>query len=254
MIQPSQKGWQPKGAVSFVPEIIQNKKVKIDFQFDPSDLEPTWLGEMKTNGSSIEEFPFVQYIYEYITKRAIRDVNNCVINGVFVAPTTGVPGPALTSFNGLLKVYSNAITAGKIVPTTTGALTSTNIVNKVESVFDGVHADFREQALVLVMSPTHLRNYFRAKRGADFQNDLGLAANTMLDFTNCKIVAPQYMNGSNRIIVTLRENLLQIEDGVHEEEKLVIQQDKRDLVVLGNFKRGIGFGITTGYVWGNEQA
>ncbi|SFC95249.1 hypothetical protein SAMN05421780_11411 [Flexibacter flexilis DSM 6793] len=254
MMQPYQKGWTPKGSVNFKPEIIKNRPVKVDYTFNPKDLEATWIGHLKTNNSSPEAYPFVEYIYDKITERLKRDINKCTVNGSYVAPTPGVAGGAMTSFDGILKVTADAITAGKIVPTATGTISAANIVSKVESVFDSVNSEFRDGELVMLISPTHRRNYFRAKRGADFQNDLTAAANSTLDFTNCTMVSPMYMNGSNRIIITQKTNLLMLEDGVNEEENIIVQSNRRELEVMVDFKRGVGFGITEGLVWANEQA
>lgn len=254
MMQPYQKGWTPKGGAKFKPEKIKNRPVKVDYSFNPKDLEGTWIGYLKTNGSSPEQYPFVAYIYDKIIERLKRDVNKCTINGSYVAPTPGVAGGAMTSFDGILKVTADAITAGKITPMATGLITPANIVSKVESVFDSVDIEFRDGELVMLISPTLRRNYFRAKRGADFQNDLTLAANSTLDFTNCSMASPMYMNGSNRIIITTKSNLLMLEDGVNEEEKIIVQENRRELELMVDFKRGIGFGITQGLVWSNEQA
>lgn len=254
MTQPYQSGWTPKGEATFRPEIIKARGVKVDFPFTPKSLEATWIGYLKTNGSSPEEYPFVQYIYEKIVEKVAREVSSCTINGVYVAPTAGTAGGAATSFNGILKVVTDAITATKITATVTGAITSVNVVDKIELLVDALPNEYRDQELTMLMSPSVARMYFR-KRRADFggNNDYK-AGETLVDFTNVKIVTPRYMNGSSRLIVTKSDNLLMVEDGVNEEENILVQANRRQLEVMMDFKRGVGFGIIQDYVWANDQA
>lgn len=254
MIQPYQSGWTPKGEVKFKPETIKVRPVKVDFPFTPKKLEATWLGYLKTNGSKPEEYPFVQYIYEQILVKVAREVNNVTINGVYVAPTTGTAGSAAAAFNGLLKVVTDAITASKITPITTGAITSSNVVDKIEAIVDGIPGDQRSQPLTMLMSPTLRTMYFRKRRG-DFGSNIDYkAGEEMVDFTNVRIVSPTYMNASQRVIVTSPNNLLLLEDGVNEEENIIVQANRRELELMMDFKRGVGFGIIDGMVWTNDQA
>jgi hypothetical protein len=254
MMQPYQTAWTPKGTVSFKPEIIKARPVKVDFPFTPKALEASWIGFLKTNNSSPEEYPFVKYIYEKIIERVIRDLNSCIINGVYVAPTPGTPGAAATSFNGLRKVVVDAIAAGKITAFATGALSTANIVDKVEALCDSVDEQFKGQPLTLIMSNTWKTAYFRRKR-ADFGGNTDYSAEkTLVDFTNVEIKTPTYMNGSNRLIISPPSNILLVEDGVNEEEKMIVQANRRELEVMMDFKRGVGFGIIEGQVWANDQA
>ena len=254
MTQPYQSGWTPKGEATFTPEIIKTRPIKVDFPFTPKALEATWIGYLKTNGSSPEEYPFVAFIYEKIVEKVAREVSNTCINGVYVAPTAGTAGAAIASFNGLLKVVADGITAAKITPTTTGAITATNVVEKIELMVDSLPNENRDQELVMLMSPSIKRWYFRKLR-LDFGANVDYTAGKeMVDFTNVRIVSPRYMNGSQRLIITRPENLIMVEDGVSEEENILVQANRRQLEVMMDFKRGVGFGIMKNYVWTNDQA
>lgn len=254
LTQPYQKAWTPKGTGTFSPEILKNRPVKVDFTLEPKALEATWIGYLKTNGSSHEEYPFVQYIYERIIEKVARELNYTTINGVYAAPTPGTAGAAAAAFNGILKIVTDAITATKITPTATGALSTSNIRTKVEQMVDALPTEHRDQELVMLMSPSWARAYFRLNR-TDFGANIDYkAGETTVDFTNVKIVTPQYMNGSSRMIITPAANLFLLEDGVNEQEKMIVQANRRELEVMMDFKRGVGFGIIENYVWTNDQA
>lgn len=254
VIQPYQKGWQPKGDVKFIPETIKARDVKVDLPLDLKDMEKKWIGYLKTNGSSPEEFPFVAYIYQRLTERIARDLNKCVINGKYVAVTPGTPGAALASFDGLLEVVDVAETAGKITEHATGALANATIIDQVEGTFDSVPGDIKELDLVMLISPDWRRNYFRAKRGEFGSNVDYKGANPVIDFTNCEMMSPTYMNGSDKLIITPRENLIGVEDGINEEDDIRVQMNRRTLEVMVDLKRGVGFGIIEGYVFTNDGA
>lgn len=254
LTQPYQKAWTPKGTATFTPEILKNRGVKVDFTLEPKALEATWIGYLKTNGSSPEEYPFVQYIYDRIIEKVARELNNTTINGVYAAPTPGTAGSAASAFNGILKIVTDAITATKITPVATGALSAANIRTKIEQMVDALPTEHRDQELVMLMSPSWARAYHRLNR-TDFGANIDYKpGETMVDFTNVKIVTPLYMNGSSRLIITPAANLFLLEDGVNEEEKMIVQANRRELEVMMDFKRGVGFGIIEDYVWTNDQA
>ena len=181
--------------------------------------------------------------------------------GVYAAPTAGTAGAAGTSADGLLKIISNAVTATKITPIATGAVTEANARESFEMVFDGVAADFQDQPLICLASPQLARLYKRDYR-AEFGPNQDYTAmrkedqTIMIDGTNCEITPIPGMNGSQKIIITTPENLLRVIDGTEEDSNfnLRFQVDKRIIDVLGDFKMGWGFAIIEGLVWVNDQA
>lgn len=254
LIQPYQKAWTPKGNAIFKPEILKVRPIKVDFTFEPKSLEAQWIGYLKTNGSSPTEFPFVAFVYQKMMEKVGRELSNVTINGVYAAPTAGTAGAAAASMNGLLKVVTDAITATKIVPIATGAVNATNVRDKVEQMVDALPVDHRNQELAMLISPTLARLYFRRNR-ADFGGNIDyVSGQTKVDFTNVTMVSPLYMAGSSRIIITPKENLFLLEDGVNEEEKMEVQSNRREIEIMMDFKRGVGFGIIENMVWANDQA
>ena len=255
VVQPTNPNaeWSPKGVVAFKPEIIKVRDGKVDLPLKLKDLEKKWIGYLKNNGSSPQEFPFVAYIYERIIERIARDLNRCTINGVYTVPTTTAAGSALHMFNGLLKVYADAVTDGKINVNPTGALLRSTIIDQVEETYDSVPGEFKEMELAMLISPDWKREYFRRKRDVYGSNIDYDPMNATVDFTTCRMVSPKYMNGSQKIIITPASNLILCEDGINEEESLMAQMNRRTLELMGDFKRGVGFGIIEGFVWGNDQ-
>jgi len=252
--QPYQKQWTPKGTGTFKPEIIKARPVKADLELDLKDLEAKWIGYLKTNGSSPQEFPFVQFIYQKIVERMARDLNKASINGVYSSPTAGTAGAANDSVDGFLQIISQAITDTKISPYTTGALSATSIIDDIEGFFDSIPTEMKELDLVLMMSPDWARTYFRKRRETFGNNQDYTSAKRTVDFTNTRIVTPTYWNGSDRLVITPAENVFMVEDGVNEEDEIRTQLDKRTINAMIDCKRGVGFGVLKDYVFSNDAA
>lgn len=254
VMQNYQEAWTPKSEAAFKPSTIKNRPVKVDFPFTPKKLEATWIGYLKTNGSKPTEYPFVQYIYEKLIERLKRDLNKCMVQGVYVAATPGVASPAMESFDGILEVRQQAVDASDMTVIATGAITTANIVTKVEQLVDGVDEDFKGLELELFMSEAWRTAYFRKRRDPSFSNyGQGSIDDAVVDFTNVKIVCPKYWTGDG-MIITPKGNIVMLEDGVNEEEDMIVQANRRMLEVMMDFKRGVGFGITKDYTWTNDQS
>lgn len=261
IIQPYQKPWTPKGDIKFIPEILKVRRIKIDLPLDPIDLERTWEGK-RIDGSLPEGQELLEgYIFAEIIKRIKKDLEfRSIFKGVYAAPVAGTPGAAADSFDGVLKLVADAITANKIVPVATGAVTPTNTREKFEDVFDGVDSDYQNEPLVALSSPTLLRWYkrdYRSEFGAnqDYRGMNGELQSVTIDGTNTEIVGCPGMAGSQRIIITKKENLKRLIDGTSEDTdfNLRFQVNRRDIEVLGDFKMGVGFPIIKGLVWTNDQ-
>jgi hypothetical protein len=260
VLQPYQKTWTPKGDATFSPEIIKARRIKIDMEFDPVDLERTWEGE-RIDGSLPEGQELLEgYIMSQVLAKAKKEIEfQIAFKGKYVTPTTGVPGAAGTSADGLLQIVANAIAAGKIVPVPTGAITPANARESFELLFDSIDSDYQDQDLVALASPQLLRNYKRDYR-TEFGGNQGYPGiskedqTVFIDGTNTEIIPIPGMNGSSTIIITPRENLIRVIDGTSEDEDLNLrfQVDKRIIDVLGDFKMGWGFAIIEGLVWVND--
>lgn len=262
ILQPYQKDWTPKGDPTFSPETLKARRIKIDMELDPVDLEKTWEGK-RIDGSLPEGQQLLEgYIMDQILIKAKKEIEYSIaFKGVYAAPTAGTAGAANTSANGLLKTVTDAITATKITPVATGAITASNARDAFEQVFDGVDTDFQDQPLIALASGQLTRWYkrdYRAEFGPnqDYKGMNGEDKAVYIDGTETQIVPIPGMNGSQRIIITTPENLLRVIDGTGEDGDLNLrfQVNRRIIEVLGDFKMGWGFGIIEGLAWANNQA
>ncbi len=251
-LQPYQRGWTPKGAVKFKPNIIKNYSIKLDWAFNPKDFEGTWLGYLKTNGSTAAEFPFVKFMYRLITKKINSELASIVVNGEHKTPTKGTPGAAKDSLNGLRFLVKKMIADGQVKPFATGALTESDIGKKMRDLWKSIDPFYRNKELLMLTSGSHIVSYHEWKEDQTGMNQDYKPGETKLKFSNTRFQALSGMEGSDRLIVTPPENLIMVEDGVHEEEKFEFQKNRREIEVIADFKRGVGFAFPD-LVWTNDQ-
>ena len=262
IIQAYQKAWTPKGNVKFIPNVLKVRRVKVDMELDPVDLERTWEGE-RIDGSLPEGQELLEgYIFGEITKRTRKDIRKVLINGQYVAPTPGVAGAAINSFDGLLTQYLALLALGYIDNVVhTGPLTKSNIREQVEETYDSVDDDFKEEDLVMLMGADKLRWYkrdYRSEFGAnqDYNAPGKELVPAMIDGTNTQMIGIPAMNGKDQLIITTPDNIKRLIDGTGEDSdfNLRFQVDKRVILALGDFKMGTGFLIGKGLVWGNDAS
>lgn len=262
LVQGYQKGWTPSADAKFKPETLKVRRLKIDWAFEPAAIEKTWEGA-RIDGSKIEGQDLLEsYIMEMIFRQVRKQMEyKEVFKGVYAAVTAGTPSVAGTNMDGLLKVVSNAITATKITPVVTGAITQATAREKFEQVFDAVDVDYQAEELVALCSPELARFYkrdYRTEFGAanDYQGMNKEDEQILMDGTNCLITPIPGMAGSQRIIVTTPDNLARVVDGEAEIDNLNLTfvRNRREIEVMGDFKFGVGFPIIEGLVWANDQA
>lgn len=252
-LQAYQPGWTPKGSVKFKPNIIQNYSIKIDWAFNPKDFEGAWIGYLKTNGSTADEFPFVHYIYMLIRQKVNEELANIIVNGEYIAPTAGTAGSAINSLNGLRFQVSKLVTDGVVTPHATGALDPATIGTQMRGLWKSVPAPYRHKRLSMITSQSHIVDYYEWKEDQTGMNQDYVPGESKLKFSNCKFQPLSGMEGSDRLIITPPENLIMVEDGVHEEEKFEFQKNRREIELICDFKRGVGFAFND-LIWTNDQA
>ena len=265
VLQPYQKEFTPKGDATFNGEVYTLDKLKIDIEFEADHLDQffdTWKAEWDQLGERERAaYTFPRWLYNtHIIPQLEEDIElKLVYNGVKAAPTPGTPGDAEDGTDGLAKRIADAITASKIAPITTGALTAANILEKTEEFCDAIPQPYRDVAGDLLMSKTNARRYWRAYREAfgTGNSNMGNENNELrVDGTNKRILGFACMEGSNRIIFnpSNRRNLIKgYRRGGVIMPQIRWQEFERTLKGLAEFHRFYGFNFA-GHLFVNDQA
>lgn len=257
VLQAYQPAFTPKGETEFSAVINNVRQIKIDYQISEIDeLYNSYMSWMADEKKERKDWPFVKWlVVNEIVPKAIEEMDYNSYNGVYVAPTSGTAGPSIAAVDGFKKVIADLITATTLVPIATGAITATNIVDKVESFVDSLAPKYQAMSAPILMSETNARRYWR-----DYRNNFGGNnnygggdANLKVDATNKMVIGIAAMNGSDRFIHTPKENMLTLFDSIEYPTNLQTQQDVRVIKMFGDFKRGYGFGDAR-HLFVNDQA
>ena len=256
VIQPYQCDWTPKGKASFRARINKVRALKVDYDFECIDeIYHSWLADMADERSPRKDWPFVKYVvFQLIVPKMQEELEAISYNGVYQAPTAGTASPYLDSTDGIGTIIANEITAGNITPINTGALTPSNMVDRVDFFIDSIPHKYRHVNGVVLMSKTNAMNYYRDYR-ANFggNNNYNGNEDLMIPHTGKKIVGITAMEGSDRIIFTPKSNMIKMYDKIDKPGKFQVQQDKRKVHIFTDFKRGYGF-KNLDIVFVNDQA
>jgi hypothetical protein len=175
-----------------------------------------------------------------ITKKAQENIRmKALFGGVYNSAGT----QPVDIMNGLLKIVSDEITATKIAPVVTGAISNANVIDKLETVFDSLGENYKSAPSQMLVNPQIFTWYKRKYRG-DFggNNDYsGMTANQSinLDGTMCTIKAEPGLGTSQRTICTTQENLIYGVDSIGEENDIKTQIFERTIKLMIDAKSGV---------------
>jgi hypothetical protein len=260
-LQAKQPGWQPKGGVSFHPRINKVRQIKMDYTLEDQDLNQLFtshLAYLATEEGQRDKWPIVKYIVmEHIIPGIREEISKMSAFGEYVAPTPGTAGLSINAVDGILTVVDNEIAASNLGTLTTGEFDIDNVVDQIEGFVDQQPVKYRHMAGTILASPEVVKLYWRGRR-KDFGQNMDYKAiydGIPVEGTKKIIVAIDEFAGTQRIIETPKKNLLCMYDKVYvPSSPFVIQQDKRDLHILTDFKRGYGFATLEDIVFVNDVA
>jgi hypothetical protein len=232
-------------ALKFGARILKVRDVKFDLLIVPTVLHKTWLGAARKNRRSDGshdpwEIPFEQFIFNYISQNAREQLHlQAAFKGVYNAAGT-TPADTMTGFASLV---TELITNDTIVPVTTGAITSDNIIESVEAVYDALGEAYKGQNTEMKVEPQYFDWYARKYRGT-FGGNMDYAGmkrdRLYIDGSNCELVREPGLAGTGRMICSPKENFIYGCDTAAT-ATMDIQKFDRTLKILGDFKAGVQF-------------
>lgn len=249
IVQGFQKGFTPKGDVTFEPNEIRLRNIKIDLSLYPDDVKASWLGFLSsTTDQERANWPIVRYLLEKEVVPQIPDdlEMNAYWGGSYVAPTPGTATTAAQTMDGLKKLIDAGLLASTMNAITLSAAPSaTTMFDCVEEFADGIYAAnerLQSTKIRIYMEPAFVRNYFRDKRnthGTD--TNYNVNGINIIDFSpNIEIVALPSMAGSGYIWATPVDNLLYIrkENGMSTPK---VEESKRETFLMLDWWEGLGY-------------
>jgi hypothetical protein len=250
--QARKKAWLPKNQNKFIPMKGQVYPVQIDLEwegFELQKMETSWMNRWNKEGSQPYKMSFVRYLLVSILEKAREEDKIVLINGIHVPTPDDATKPANFIFRGtgLLKLIAQnrnkTYKAWDI-----GLPTTTNIVDYVKQFGERLPAEIKNApGLHLYMSPSWIRKYYERRKIEDglmptYQPGLS----TVEGFPNIMLTQLDYLEGSDLMFLTTRDNISLLQNIKAEESLLKVDMLKRNIYIYGDYKTGImvhAFGI-----------
>lgn len=231
-------------AATFKPRVLKTVTNKVDFSIVPQQYEASYLGAWRKKGQDPSDWPFAAYVMEKIMAKLQQEFEVAVWQGV--EETTPSAGDYLRqTFDGYLQIIKESLTAGDINAVATGSISSSNIIAKLRDMWAAVLSQYKENGTDILMSYAMYDTYRIAYKDAykidpayiDITNSGYRGVQFELGNGNTRIIPVNGMAGSNRIVITPRENLaIGIDDG--SDFTFRVQEDIRELQFAMDFRMG----------------
>jgi hypothetical protein len=254
IVQGFQKSFTAKGGLAIIPNEIRLFHLKVDDEFQPDDLQGTWLA-FWANLSEPERknWPFVKWVVENHYKGKIdADMEKLAYyKGVYEIPATGVAQTTAKSFTGLQKQIQDGVDAGTVNSVELDALDATTIFDQVEEFTDGISQEYQGVEMNVFMSPYWYKKYKQDGRAQGFYQRMNSGQiDDNIDFTPLNVKPLVSMTGTNDIFCTPKPNLIWLYSA--DKKSFHLEESKRSVAVLADWWEGLGFGINQA-VWTNIQ-
>ena len=254
IVQGFQKSFTAKGGIEIKPNEIRMYHLKIDDEFQPDDLQATWLAFFANlNDNERKNWPFVKWAIEnhYMTRLYSDMEKSAYYKGVYETPSTGVAGTAAKSFTGLKKQLQDGVDGDTINSIDIGDLDTATIFDQVETFTDGISQEYQGVEMNVFMSPYWYKKYKQDSRAQGFYQRLNSGQiDDSIDFTPLNVKPLVAMTGTDDIFCTPKANLIWMYSS--DKRSFKLEEAKRSVALMMDWWEGLGFGID-GAVWTNKQ-
>lgn len=228
------------GTIDFVPRVLETVLAKVDMAFAPQDFESSYLGVARRLGQALDDLPFEAYILDKVLGKVRQEIETGVWQAA-VPGSTAATDPITLLFDGYLEIIKDEITATNItpVPVSGGALSTSNIIDHLEEMWDALGDAYKMGEVDIYLSWANYKLYNRAYREAYGKYaDAAQNGRTKLDFgANAYLTPLPGLSGKDRIIMTPRGNLAYGLDSA-QDYTMDIVQDHREIHMMMDFRIG----------------
>lgn len=237
-------------AIQVGARILKTRQWKVDLTINPRALVKTWLGFTKQPGTRQSKMPLEQFIMMEIVKQIQHELRMLsVYRGVFNGAGTG----AIDVCNGLLKLIADEITATNLTPVVTGAISSSNVVDKILSVHDLMPEQYKDAEDGLILANPTIFDWYTRKLNPVFTSNLVATTEggaiqrrrineIQIEGTNYMLKREPGLGSSQRLICTLKRNLHLGIDTMSDYNNFEFQRQDRLIKVLVDGTIGVQIG------------
>lgn len=255
------KSFDPVEAAAFKPRVLKTVLNKVDFSIVPQEYESSYLGAFRKKGQNNDDWPFQAYIMEKIMAKLNQEFEVAAWQGV--EESTPSAGDYLRqTFDGYLQIIADALTAGDITAVTTGALSTSNIIEKLRLMWAQVGTPYKENGIDIFV-PYAIYDMYRIAYKDAYKVDPAFLQVTNAGYQgiqyelgggNARMIPINGMGSSGRVVMTPKENLTLGIDSASD-VMFKVKEEIRELQFWMDFRMGAQIMIQKdGILVVNDQA
>ncbi len=243
LVKPFKATFEPSSNIEFYPNEIDLRKMKINVEITPDEIEEGWLGFLGGDSTRTKkDWPIVRWLMEeYLAKQIGVDRElNMVYKGKYNANGT-TPADCMDGIKELLIKGASASYPINVI-SGVGALNKDQIFDQIEKFDEKLPALYTNIKVVIFMSPSWVRLYKKDKRsqGFYFIDDVSKLDESVM-FTKHVICPLPSMEGTDDIFATVPDNLLWLTKREGNLAQADLQMHDYNLHILLDWWEGIGF-------------
>lgn len=228
-------------AIAFEPRNLEVFDAKVDLKIIPKDFESTYLGMARQKGQDSMDLPYEAQILDRILAKIPSEIELAFWRAV-KASSPASTDKLIALFDGIQEVIKDEITATNLTPVSTGTISNTNAVAKVEQCHAALGDAYLNETVDIFLSPKDRIKFiqdYRTRYGTNPQAQNGYFG---LD-TGTAVIHTLPGVPENCILVTPKENLHYGYDGAMDHTMINFEQEDRAIKMWMDFKIGFNFGI-----------
>lgn len=259
LLKPYTSTWTATQKGVLTPRTLKVRLGNVELEEEPLTYRNEWLGMLLQQGVNAKDHPFEREFLMEVAKKAKEDINNSL---VFYGEHNASGTAAADVNDGFFKIIDDAITAGDISVAngnliSTGAITSSNAVDKLKEMYRGINKAYRRVPVKMYMSWETYDKYVD-----DYQNSVGAVVynasfdKRFLEGSNglCEMVPLTAMGSTQRVIIAPQSNMFVGVDLASDQERVGVW-DANSPYKIGFFML-FAFGVQIGSldaIWVNDQ-
>jgi hypothetical protein len=227
-------------AINFIPRNLIVAPAKVDLEITPKDFESTYLGMARQPGQKSYDLPYEGQIISGIIAKVAQEMELAF----WQAAAAGSPSNSdllIALFDGVQEVIKDEI--ANLSPVATGAISNTNAVEAVYSVYKSIGKAYKDQGVDVFLSydvyEKFIENY-QATVSANFAHSDGIVR---LPYNRNAQVHVLPGVPDNCILVTPKENLHYGYDAAMDPSFINFETETRNIRMWIDFNMGFNFGI-----------
>lgn len=200
-------GWTPNGTTKLSQRIITVGDVKIQEGLNPKDINATYLQHEMSGGSYEDGIPFEQIYAE----KKISEINAKVEKAIWQGDRAS-SDVNLNKWDGFLKIIDAESTVVSGNTSNATVIDKSNVIDLVQDMYNVLDVDCLEKTdLKLAMGYDTARLYTAAHKDLDLRNYSPIAGGKfefVIPGTNVTAFATSGLNGTNRMVLASKENMV----------------------------------------------